>query len=62
MDFSADCIVLGVASVGKEILLFVRDAEGKKNRPIRILKSVDGVVFDLSKRKVYASLASPHLF
>ncbi len=49
--------VLGVATVGREVLLFVRDAEGGKRRPISVLRSADGVDFAPSSEElVFAKL------
>lgn len=55
MEHSMDRLVLGVAAVGKETLLFVRDSEGKANRTIRVLKSDDGVVFHSSEQALLFS-------
>lgn len=49
--------VLGVSSIGEEICLYVRDAEGKPGRPISVLRSADGISFTPSEDEmVFAKL------
>lgn len=45
MESTKNRLFLGVMAVAKSIFLFARNAEGKRNRPVSILKSEDGNVF-----------------
>lgn len=52
MERSLDRSVLGVSSVGKNVYLYVRDSQGKSNRPISVLSSLDGVSFNPTRREM----------
>ena len=57
MERSSDRLVLGVSSVGTDVYLYARDAEGKSNRPISILRSADGIAFNpIQKELVFTKL------
>lgn len=57
MEYSASRLVLGSVGAEENVLLFVRDIEGGKRRPISVLRSADGVRFSDSGRAwVFAKL------
>lgn len=55
MGESMGRLVLGVMGVGREVLLFVRDAEGSPRRPISVLRSADGIDFTASEEELIFS-------
>lgn len=55
MGEALERLVLGSAAVGDEIFLFVRDVEGKANRPIAILRGADGARFSSSGEEMIFS-------
>lgn len=57
MERSLDRSVLGVSSVGKNVYLYVRDSQGKSNRPISVLSSLDGISFEpIQKEFIFTRL------
>ncbi len=53
MGRSLDRLVLGVSLVGQTVYLYVRDVEGKANRPISVLSSSNGVSFDSTRKELF---------